>query len=281
MIRHRLRVLLISASLAVSFGAATATAHADANAVPDYEVKLDFLASAIDGSGVPTSAVRSAFGLSATASTRSYEYFDTGSRALKGQGWSVRLRHKSGKDLELNYKKRFDVTNGNVNAALTTANSAGFDSSDTNYDAQVDWGYAQQELSFSNDKSSSASKYSGTTLPGESTARALLVSNIPGKLDDWTAKNWGTDRLTESAAHGPVTTKVYSGSWQGTAPSIEVLAVPAASGSGTQTVIEFSFTVDTQSEASNLRSQAISIADGKGWLYHGDILKTDLILDRL
>ncbi|MGU3292039.1 hypothetical protein [Williamsia sp. M5A3_1d] len=281
MISHRLRALLISASLATSLATATATAHADANAVPDYEVKLDFLASAIDGSGVPTSAVRSAFGLSSTASTRSYEYFDTGSRALKGQGWSVRLRHKSGKDLELNYKKRFDVTNGDVNAALTTANSAGFDSSDTNYDAQVDWGYSQEELSFSNDKSSSASKYSGTTLPAESTARSLLVSNIPGKLDDTTAKNWGTDRLLESSAHGPVTTKVYSGSWQGIQPGIEVLTVPAASGSGSQTVIEFSFTVSTESQASSLRSQAISIADGHGWLYHGDILKTDLILDRL
>ncbi|MGZ8179152.1 hypothetical protein ACXVUM_14585 [Williamsia sp. SKLECPSW1] len=278
---RRLRALVIASSLTVSLGAAAATAHADTNAVPDYEVKLDLLASAIDGSGVPTAAVRSAFGLSTSASTRSYEYFDTDSRALAGQGWSVRLRHKSGKDLEVNYKKRFDVTNGNVDAALTTADAAGFDSSDTNYDAQVDWGYGRQELSFSNDKTSSASACPGTTLPGESTARSLLVSKIPGKLDDWTAKHWGTDRLSGSSAHGPVTTTVYRGSWQGTEPSIEVVTVPAASGSGTQTVIELSFTVDTRSEASNLRSQAISIADGKGWLYHGDILKTGLVLDRL
>lgn len=277
----RLRAILIATLLAASLGAAHATAHADANAVPDYEIKLDFTASAIDGSGVPTAAVRSAFGLSATASTRSYEYFDTASKALAGQGWSVRLRHKSGKDLELDYKKRFDVTNGDVNAALDTANSAGFDSSDTNYDAQVDWGYGRQELSFSDDKSSSGAKYSGTSLPAESTARSLLVADIPGKLDDWTADHWGRDRLSESAAHGPVTTKVYSGTWQGTEPSIEVLTVPAASGSGTETVIEFSFTAATRSAASDLRSQAISIADGKGWLVHGDVLKTDLILDRL
>lgn len=281
MTRRRLRAFLISLSVIVSSGVAAGAAHADANAVPDYEVKLDFTASALDGSGAPTAAVRSAFGLSSTASTRSYEYFDTSSRALAGEGWSVRLRHKSGKDLELNYKKRFDVTNGDVDAALTSANRAGFDSSDTNYDAQVDWGYAQQELSFSNDKSSSGSKYSGTSLPAESTARSLLVADIPGKLDDWNANHWGRDRLSESSAHGPVTTKVFSGSWQGTEPSIEVLTVPAASGSGTQTVVEFSFTVDTRSQASSLRSQAISTADGKGWLYHGDILKTDLILDRL
>jgi len=276
-----LRVVVAAMATVVSITAAAGVASADANATPDYEVKLDLLGSALDGSGVPSAAVRSAFGLSSTASTRSYEYFDTGVRALKGQGWSVRLRHKSGKDLELNYKKRFDVSNGDVTAALDTANRAGFDSSDTNYDAQVDWGYSGQELSFSNDKSASGSSYSGTSLPAVSTARSLLVSNIPGKLDDWTAEHWGTDRLTESAAHGPVTTKVYSGSWQGAAPSIEVLTVPAASGGGTQTVIELSFTADTRSEASSLRAKAISLTDSNAWLYHGDILKTDLILDRL
>jgi hypothetical protein len=281
MMTRRLRALLVAVSVSVSIGATAGTAHAAANAVPDYEVKLDLTASAIDGSGVPTAAVRSAFGISAAASTRSYEYFDTGSRALAGQGWSVRLRHKTGKDLELDYKKRFDVTNGDVNAALTTANAAGFDSSDTNYDAQVDWGYARQELSFSTDKSSSASTYAGTSLPGESTARSLVVANIPGKLENWTATDWGSDRLAASSAHGPVTTKVYSGTWRGAAPSIEVLTVRAASGSGTQTVIEFSFNVDTRSQASDLRSRAIAIADDNGWLVHGDILKTDLILDRL
>ncbi|GAA1455956.1 hypothetical protein [Williamsia maris] len=276
-----LRVVVTAVATVVSISAAAGVAAADANATPDYEVKLDLLASALDSSGAPSAAVRSAFGLASTASSRSYEYFDTSARALKGQGWSVRLRHKSGKDLELNYKKRFDVSNGDVTSALDAANRAGFDSSDTNYDAQVDWGYSQQELSFSNDKSASGSSYSGTSLPAVSTARSLLVSNIPGKLDDWTAKHWGTDRLTESGAHGPVTTKVYSGSWQGTEPSIEVLTVPAASGSGTQTVIELSFTADTRSEASALRAKAISVTDSNAWLYHGDILKTDLILDRL
>ncbi|GGF32913.1 hypothetical protein [Williamsia phyllosphaerae] len=276
-----LRVLVTAAATVVSITAAAGVASADANATPDYEVKLDLLASSLDSSGVPSAAVRSAFGLSSTASSRSYEYFDTSSGALGAQGWSVRLRHKTGKNLELNYKKRFDVSNDDVTSALDTANRAGFDSSDTNYDAQVDWGYSRQELSFSNDKSASGSNYSGTSLPAVSTARSLLVTNIPGKLDDWTGKHWGTDRLTESAAHGPVTTKVYSGSWQGTEPSIEVLTVPAASGSGTQTVIELSFTADTRSEAAGLRAKAISLTDSNAWLYHGDILKTELILDRL
>lgn len=276
-----LRAAAATVAALVTVTVTAGVASADANATPDYEVKLDLLTSALDSSGAPSAAVRDAFGLSSSASTRSYEYFDTSSRALKGQGWSVRLRHKSGKDLELNYKKRFDVSGGNVDAALDTANQAGFDSSDTNYDAQVDWGYGAQELSFSNDKSSSGSKYSGTSLPAESTARSLLVSNIPGKLENWSSKNWGTDRLTESAAHGPVTTKVYSGSWQGTSPSVEVLTVPAASGSGTQTVIELSFTVDTQSQAASLRTKAIALTDDNAWLYHGDILKTDIILDRL
>jgi hypothetical protein len=62
--------------------------------------------------------------------------------------------------------------------------------------------------------------------------------------------------------------------------SIEVLPVVGASGTGTEYVVELSFKTDDYSDAAQLHQDAIEVADAHGWLYHGDILKTQLILDR-
>jgi hypothetical protein len=258
-----------------------APAFADSNATPTYEVKIDLTASALDSSHAPTAAVRSAFGISGSASARSYEYFDTSALDLNAQGWDVRLRHKSGKDFEESYKKRFPVAGGDIDAALDEANDEGFDSSDTNYDAEVDWGYSKQTLSFSNEKSHSGSGYSGTSMPSASTGLSWLVNEIPGKLEDWNYDNWGKDTLKASRAHGPVTSQVWGGAWESSGDaSIEVLPVRNATGTGTEYVVELSFKADDYADAADLHADAISVADAHGWLYHGDILKTQLILDR-
>lgn len=192
---------------------APSPAYAAANAVPTYEVKINLTTAALDASFAPSTAVKSAFGITGSAKARSYSYYDTDALALDAQGWSVRLRHKSGSSFEETYKKRFPVTNGDIDAALTTANAAGFDSTDTNYDAEVDWGYAKQTLSFSNEKSHSSSGYSGTAMPTSTTGRTWLVNDIPGKLQDWNSTGWGKTTLQASRAHGPVNSKVYGGAW--------------------------------------------------------------------
>ncbi|MFJ9588182.1 hypothetical protein [Streptomyces acidicola] len=273
--------LAASFTVAVTVLAPAPTAFAASNAVPTYEVKINLTTAALDSSHNPTSAVKSAFGITSSAKVRSYEYFDTDALDLNAEGWSVRLRHKSGSSFEETYKKRFPVVNGGIDAALDEANDAGFDSSDTNYDAEVDWGYAKQTLSFSNEKSHSASGYSGTSMPPSSTGRNWLVNDTPGKLDDWLYNNWGSDTLKASRAHGPVTSQVWSGAWKSSDDaSIEVLPVVNASGTGTEYVIELSFKTDKYSDAAQLHSDAIAVAESRGWLYRGDTLKTQLILDR-
>lgn len=272
-------------AVAIALAAALLTpatqAHADANAVPTYEVKIDLTTAALDASHNPTASVKAAFGITGSAASRSYSYYDTSAQDLGAEGWDVRLRHKAGSSFEETYKKRFPVTNGNITAALNEANADGFDSSDTNYDAEVDWGYARQTLSFSNEKSHSASGYSGTSMPSSSTGRGWLVNEIPGKLEDWLPGNWGKDVLEVSRAHGPVTSKVYEGAWEASDDaSIEVVPVVGASGTGTEYVVELSFKTDSYNDAQSLHDDAIAVADSHGWLYHGDILKTQLILDR-
>lgn len=256
-------------------------ARADANAVPTYEVKIDLTTAALDASHNPTTAVKAAFGITGSAKSRAYAYFDTADEQLNAQGWDVRLRHKSGDDFEESYKKRFPITGGDIDTALDEANDEGFDSSDTNYDCEVDWGYAKQTLSFSNEKSHSGSNYSGTSMPSASTGLGWLVNEIPGKLEDWGSKNWGQDTLQDSAEHGPVTSKTYSGAWESSDDvSIEVVPVVGADGTGTDYVVELSLKTDDYGDAAQLHADAISVAGSHGWLYAGDILKTQLILDR-
>lgn len=274
---------LTAAALAASalLFAPAAPAYADSNAVPTYEVKINLTTAALDASHAPTAAVKAAFGITGSAAARSYAYYDTDALDLDDQGWSVRLRHKSGSSFEETYKMRFPVTGGDIDAGLDEANDAGFDSYDDNYDAQVDWGYARQTLSFSNEKSHSASGWSGTSMPSSSTGRDWLVGEIPGKLEDWSAKNWGQDVLEDSRAHGPVNAKVYEGSWGASDDaSIEVLPVVGANGTGTEYVVELSLKTDDHDDAAQLHADAVAVADAHGWLYHGDILKTQLILDR-
>lgn len=272
-------VLALAVSAALL--APTSPAHAASNAVPTYEVKINLTAAALDSAHAPSSAVKSAFGITGSAKARSYSYYDTDSGALDAEGWSVRLRHKDGSSFEETYKKRFPVTNGDLDAALTAANKAGFSSSDTNYKAEVDWGYAKQTLSFSNEKKRSASGYSGTAMPSSDTGRSWLVNDVPGKLADWKSGGWGTGVLGTSRAHGPVTAKVYGGAWgPSDDASIEVLPVVGANGTGTEYVVELSFKTDSKTDAAKLHADAIALAESKGWLYRGDILKTQLILDR-
>ncbi|MFD9001547.1 hypothetical protein ACFV0T_11340 [Streptomyces sp. NPDC059582] len=270
-------VLAASASLFTT----TTPAQAASNAVPTYEVKINLTTAALDASHNPLAAVKSAFGITGSAKARSYTYYDTDALALNAQGWDVRLRHKSGSSFEESYKKRFTVTNGDIDAALTTANAAGFSSSDTNYDAEVDWGYSKQTLSFSNEKSHSASGYSGTAMPSAATGLSWLVGEIPGKLEDWNSSNWGKTTLQASRSHGPVTSQVWGGAWEVSDDAgIEVLPVVGASGSGTEYVVEVSFKTDDYDDASKLHTDAINVAESHGWLYHGDVLKTQTILGR-
>ncbi|MFJ4867206.1 hypothetical protein [Streptomyces sp. NPDC088757] len=266
---------------AVALLAPGTPAHAAANAVPTYEVKINLTAAALDASHAPSAAVKSAFGITGSAKARSYAYYDTDGLALDAEGWSVRLRHKDGSSFEETYKKRFPVTDGDLKAALDAANAAGFDSGDSNYKAEVDWGYAKQTLSFSNEKSRSAKGYAGTALPASATGRDWLAADVPGKLATWGGTGWGKGLLQQSRAHGPVTAKVYEGEWGASDDaSVEVLPVVGAGGTGTEYVVELSFKTDSAADAAELHEDALALAESKGWLYHGDILKTRLVLDR-
>ncbi|WMT43081.1 hypothetical protein RE628_12900 [Paenibacillus sp. D2_2] len=178
----------------------------------------------------------------------------------------------------MTYKKRYAVVNGDINAALNQANLDGFSAADTNYDAEVDWGYSKQTLSFSNDKEESTSK--GLTLPTESEALNMLVSKIPGKLDKTNAQGWGTAKLLQAYAHGPILASRYSGTFEGLDTDIEVWPIASASGSGTDYIVEISFKTDDYQTAASKRTSLMNLLNSNGWLVPADSLKTNLVLER-
>nr|WP_145049987.1 CYTH domain-containing protein [Paenibacillus xylanexedens] len=257
-------------------------ASAAANAVPAYEVK--FLAKpelVLNADGTPRTEVVQTLGLDSTPTAIQTEYFDTNALELNEEGWNVRFRKKEDKNnYELTYKKRYPIINGDVNAALTLANQEGFDSSDDNYEAEIDWGYSKQTLSFSNTKKVDSPKNSGINLPSDQEALKMLLDKLPGKLNKWSSSNWGKQKLTDSRVYGPVTFQRYKGTWNGQEMSLEVWPIRDAAGTGVENIVEVSFKTDNASTVSDLRNQFMQVLEDKQWLLPADGLKTQLILER-
>ncbi|MDR6724803.1 hypothetical protein J2W91_003271 [Paenibacillus amylolyticus] len=257
-------------------------ASAAANAVPAYEVK--FLAKpelVLNADGIPRTEVVQTLGLDSTPTAIQTEYFDTNALELNEEGWNVRFRKKEDKNnYELTYKKRYPIINGDVNAALTLANQEGFDSSDDNYEAEIDWGYGKQTLSFSNTKKVDSPKNSGINLPSDQEALKMLLDKLPGKLNKWSSSNWGKQKLTDSRVYGPVTFQRYKGTWNGQEMTLEVWPIRDAAGTGVENIVEVSFKTDNASTVSDLRNQFMQVLENKQWLLPADGLKTQLILER-
>ncbi|MWC29694.1 hypothetical protein [Paenibacillus sp. MMS18-CY102] len=285
-----LKRLLTTATLVATLGTALlsgagfqpATAHAASNMVPDYEVKLLMNPSAVLGSDFKlTSTVLTTFSMPTTVTKMNVAFLDTNAKNIYSNGWSTRIRKMEGEsDFELSYKKRYAIANGDITAALTQANNEGFDSGDTNYEAQVEWGYQNKTLSITRTKSGSKSGYSGMDLPSLSDARSLMVNNAPDKFNNWLYSGWGTSMLQTSRYYGPVLAKRSIGTWSGLQLYIEVWPILNAAGTGTEYVVEASFKTASATTASSKHDELIAYLQNKGWFLAQDSLKTQLIMDR-
>jgi hypothetical protein len=69
-------------------------------------------------------------------------------------------------------------------------------------------------------------------------------------------------------------------SWQGVDVDLEVLPIRDAAGTGTGTIVEFSFKSTPCPRRHRYVGQAIAPLDSRGWLNRTDVLETDLILHR-
>ena len=221
--------------------------------------------------------VLSTFAMPTSVTKMNVQFLDTDAKDIYNVGWSPRIRKmEGGSDFELTYKKRYTVSNGDIDGALSTANGEGFDSTTTTYDAQIEWGYQKQTLSISRDKTASDSGYSGMDLPGTSKSRSMLISEAPGKFDDWQSNGWGTTALGSARIFGPVLAKRSTGTWSGQELYIEVWPILDHAGTGIEYIVEASFKTNSRSMAEEKQRSFITYLQRMGWFLARDSLKTQL-----
>lgn len=264
---------------------ATVTATADPlPAIPDYEVKLFLNPDIVLNSDHNLKdSVRSYFGMPSSKTKISIQYMDTDTLDINDEGWNVRIRKMedfSDEEFEITYKKRYPITDGNIDAALAKAALDGFDADEDDYDAQVDWGYQKQTLSFSNKKMITKNGYDGMELLSKSDSIAETIDHAPGKFENWLYQNWGTDNLEESEKYGPVDAKRWIGTWQGQKIYIEVWQIIEEDGTGYDYIVEASFKTPDRTDASNRKIELQNELTEEGWFLPTDELKTQMILQR-
>lgn len=251
-------------------------------ATPNYEVKIYMDPSVVLNSNNRLNQdVLDYFDMPNTVTKMSAEYLDSRGLDLNNIGWDVRLRKMEDEDnFELTYKKRYAIENGNIDASLQTTAADGFDKSEDDYEAQVDWGYEKQTLSFSNNKDVSISGYDGMELPSNTDTIKAAVNKIPGKLNNSISNGYGKAILKNAHVYGPVEAKRSIGVFNEQKFYIEVWKIKTESGSGYDYVVEASFKTDDRSEAQEGHDKLIALLKEKRWLLPKDELKTQMILNR-
>lgn len=277
--RKATKLFLLTAILMAT--AVLHTAYAAENMVPTYEIK--FL---LDSDQVLNKdhrlkkEYRNYFETGSDYLTMGILYMDTETQDFNNQGWINRIRVKEGKsDFELTYKKRYPIQDGNIEEALMLANQEGFDATDTNYSAEIDWGYSKMTLSLSCKKEKSNKGYGDLELPKKNAAIDMIKDRMPGKEENWLYKNWGKEIIDDAKKAGPVYCYRYDGKYDGTDIDIEIMPIENQDSREITYVTEVSFKENDYNEANKLRSSLIDDLDELGILKHEDSLKTQMILD--
>jgi hypothetical protein len=207
-------------------------------------------------------------------------FLDSKNHDLNEVGWNVRLRTIEDEDgIELACKKRFRIGDRPLSEILERAASEGFGADDSNYRAQVEWG-SRRTLSFTRKRTVQVKGVKGMELPEEADARRAAVADIAGKLDRARSGGWARGILAEAHAYGPVKGRRWSGKLDGLKLDLEVWEVRMADGKGTEPIVELSFKEDDGAKAESGHTKLERFLKAKGWLLEGDVLKTELILQR-
>ncbi|KAJ5329856.1 hypothetical protein N7452_010246 [Penicillium brevicompactum] len=264
----------------------------DPNMAPDYEVSL-----LLDSSKVLTAAhkltdcIRSAFDVEPPVTMINVQFLDTNDKDVDSSHWSARIRKfENERKLELTYKRRYTITNSNINAALDVANKDGFNATNKDYEAQIEWDFQKKTLSISCKKKGPDVGIGHTDLPVESDSRQMLIGKAPDKFKEWKPyksqpnkwppKTWGTSALKESRIYGPVLMSRFTGSWNGLKLYLEVWPLRNSTGTGIEHFVEASFKTNSETTASVEQSNLVAFLKSKDWLLEQDSSMTKLIMAR-
>lgn len=224
--------------------------------------------------------IRDEFSTGSSAKQYNVQFLDTPQQALKNEGWSIRLRKQEDQGQHrIQYKKRYPIINGDVQTALQTAFNDGFDANSI-FEAEVDWGYTNQTLSFQVQEKVKLSNYSGLQLPNLADSKTVAHNFARDEFSNWISNGWGASQINASKIYGPVYFQRYTGEFEGEELAIEIWHVRNEAGTGMEYLVEASFKAEDFTTASEKRANLIQLLDTKGWLLPQDVLKTQMILDR-
>ena len=168
-----------------------AAAAEKAVAVPDYEVKVFLDAKVLDVEFEPREDLEHLLKLSGSNRKIAMQFLDSRPPKIQGEGWGVRVRKFEAEQIcELTFKRRYPLGKLALSDALATAAADGFDASERDYEAQVEWGYNKQTLSFTLKKQFKVKGHREMNLPPAEIIRAAALDEIPGKLDRWKKAGW-------------------------------------------------------------------------------------------
>jgi hypothetical protein len=152
----------------------------------DYEVKVlvnPDVALEVGDPTRPNQTLRDTFGIHGSENGI-MQFLDGNNRELFQAGLIARIRALEGDEkLQLTYKKRYDIDGDDedaVNRALDQATGDGFGDQ---YEAQIEWGLDEKQLTISRKKK--GPKVGGSLdLPGKKKSREIIVSELPSRMDD-------------------------------------------------------------------------------------------------
>ncbi|KAJ0423497.1 hypothetical protein BJY00DRAFT_310153 [Aspergillus carlsbadensis] len=249
---------------------------------PEYEVRLQLNPDIVlEHNGKLRETVLSTFNMPRTVTKLNVQFLDTECKEIYSAGWSPRIRKTENEDdIELTYKKRYPITDGDIDAALSMARKDGFDARAAKYEAQVEWGYRNHTLSISRKKSVTDDKDNGMELPGTKESRRMLIDEAPDKFDNWKHSEWGTDALSNSRIFGPVLARRSTGTWSGMKLFLEVWPLLNAARTKIEYIVEASFKTDSRTTALEEQRRLAGFLQSRGWFLPQDALKTHLIMER-
>lgn len=206
------------------------------------------------------------------------EYLDTAERDFLNSGWVNRIRLKEGKSkYTLTYKRRFSVTDNNLEPAVIEAGKEGFSISDARFPAEVDWGYSKMTLSFSNESEVKSETPLDINLLNHGDAIQMIAEHMPQEEINCKSDRWGTNLINDAQIAGPIRFMRYSGTFEGYDIRIEIW--PIESEGKIEYITEFSAHVEDMDEAVVMHDSFIKSLDEMGIILHKDALKTQMILN--
>jgi hypothetical protein len=203
---------------------------------------------------------------------------------LHQEGWNIRFRKVQGEDhVELTFKRRFPVQEG-LERAFAKAAQEGFGAaSGSQYQAEVEWGYSRQTLSFGKEKNAGSAESKTLALPSAEDAQHLAQEKLPDKLQQWKRKGWAKRVLFDACLYGPVDGWRWYGNHEDIDDkiAIEVWRLLSADKSSNEPIVEISFKKKKyDAQTSVKRQKFLNLLERKNWLLKKDVLKTALILER-